>query len=73
MATFGCYVAEVIIKNLGGKWVQTEKGQALLIPTANGNQIEVISPIIRMGKYFKNRTETVSWFYEMTKNTVKSN
>jgi hypothetical protein len=55
----GCYVGEVIIRNIGGHWNLEDK------PEINGlGPIEAIYPIEKAQKRFENgREESLAWYY----------
>jgi hypothetical protein len=55
----GCYLGEVIIRNLGGDWSEEEKPEVVGIST-----LEPIQPIDKAHRRFQNgRQDSLSWYY----------
>jgi hypothetical protein len=55
----GCYVGEVIIRNLGGEWSEEDKPEIVGIAA-----LEPIQPIEKAHRRFQNgRQDSLAWYY----------
>jgi hypothetical protein len=55
----GCYLGEVIIRNLGGDWSKDDKPEIVGIGT-----LEPLQPIEKAHRRFKNgRQDSLAWYY----------